>query len=509
MVSICILNWNRVDTLKKTIRLLENCKIENEIIIFDQNSSDGSIEYLKSLSNNQTYVIFSPVNIGNSLSRNQLVEKSKYNYIVFLDSDIVPIENSIEELYYFMKDNKEFSILGYDYTDHSTDFSKITKSENKILLEDLNLDHRIAFTQYGIFKKDVLKKCPFPSFFPFNEEGWGAEDDIVGLTVADNNLGKIGMILGRTYYHNRNGSSKDQLGYDNYKIRYFNRFIYYRYFQWFLNPKEKLESLKTKKLVTKEVDLYKYFWNAHNNLGDIATDYIFKKFFPFIKFRNDSKNLFFFGGSIFDHIQNAIKERPSININEVIMYGVGISSISEIKVTPNIKYLIYPRGYKTYDLLKKYDIKVEEPVGDVLQLFALLPYRKLNENNNSKVYVRDIYSNSQQPVENAKGIKVGKHSHENFKEKYISLPEFIDLCYSNSHFYSSQIHPFFIPLTLGRGGTLQPKDLRAEDLKFFNQLSFDMSEEDSLLFREEIHNKIINTIEQILTILRKYSDIYY
>lgn len=505
MVSVCVLNWNRLGEVKMTAEVAKRLKIPYELIVFDQNSTDGSVEYLKSIEAENVKIILSPENVGNSLSRNALVQAAKYDYILFVDGDIVPIENSIEEMHKFMVENPEYVILGYDYMRHTTDLKRVTKWEEGIKKHQVTDDQRIALTQYGMFKKEILQTVPFPTFYPFDREGWGAEDDLVGMGILENNLGKIGTILGRTYFHNHPRSSWDLMGHQRGSYRYGLRFMYFQYFRWFLNPEEKLKALQEGVLPTKKVDLYKYYWKFQDNLGDVATDYIFKKLMPFIEFNEESENLLFFGGSIFDHVQNAFFERPNIKVKKVEMFGVGISSDTEARTKIPVEFTVYPRGKKTYEVLKAKGIKCEDPVGDVLQLFALLEPDSYPEGNGKTLYIKDAYAESFEIPEGEKAVKVAKNRFSSqFSEEFVDLETFLELSKEYSYVYSSQIHPFLIPLMLGKGGTLVPKDYRTEDLYHFDFFNESMDRQKALEFRTFVLGKIPTFFWKLFPLLAKY-----
>jgi glycosyltransferase involved in cell wall biosynthesis len=285
MVSICILSWNCLNTLKKTIEILSKLKIENEIIVYDQNSNDGSTEYLDKLDIQKT---LSKTNTGISFARNYMVRHSLHDYVLLLDADIVPIINSIECMYKFMANNNDFAYLGYDYKNYTKNYSFSTTLEKEISLKDVCLlyskdnrnlclkknkisQNKIALTQYGIFKKNVLLESPFPEFTPFDKEGWGCEDNIVGITICDNELGKGGMIKNRVYYHEKN-SSKKSLG-NSFHIRYLERCACLKYFEKFLCPEQKINSLKSSILPKTKLNI-----KPSNNFEKISNLFYFFDF---------------------------------------------------------------------------------------------------------------------------------------------------------------------------------------------------------------------------------------
>jgi len=496
MVSICILNMNRVETLKETVLLLDNLSIENEIIVFDQNSNDGSVEFLKKQNNIKLFL--SETNVGNSISRNKMIQSCKYDYVFLLDSDIVPIKNSIEHLYQFMVENKNYSFIGYDYENCSNIKSEATITEHGINRKDVVTGIRIALTQYGIFRKKDLLECPFPEFEPFNQEGWGAEDDLVGMTINDNKLGITGKIVDRTYYHNHQMSSWKYIN-DEVKRLYGLRYIVYRYFDWFLTPSQKIETLKSNKLPLIKLDLSKYHWDDGNNFGDVATDWVLKKYFSFFEFSDSSDNLLFFGGSILEHYPNA-RKKYNKDFKKIIMFGVGISD--ETFSLPPTDFEVYPRGSITKNKLESKGIICKRVVGDVLQLLSLIP--KKSTVKSDTLLIQDVFDELN--IEN-EGVLVRVSEFEPYLENapFMNIEEFLDSPIYFNKIISSQVHPFFYFVLSGKSAKLIIKDLRASDLKFFENIKFNSNEQDSLSLRDNIHSNIPKFVDNFFNVLRLYT----
>lgn len=529
MVSICILNWNCLETLKSIVDILQEVSIKNQIIIYDQNSSDGSVEFLKSLNNIE--VIFSPLNTGSSVARNEMINRCIYEHIILLDADIIPIKNSFESMYNFMIKNPNFAYIGYDYKNYTRSLDFSTKYENGINRSDICLQHsndkkqlclnkkgkyysyKIALTQYGIFKKSCLLDCPFPEFYPFNEQGWGAEDDIVGIAIIDNNLGDAGVIKNRCYYHEAH-SSKRMLGKNIFYKKYVERYSCLKYFDNFLSPSQKIQSLKNKKLFSTKLNLNKYFYKKEN-LGDIATDYVFSKLFPFFEFEKDpSENLFMFGGTIFNHTPNAEKEFNS-KYKNILAFGVGLSNEKELleglKYNTGKKVKIIPRGYKSMDVFNQNKIKCEEPLGDVLQLFLGIDFCQ-KPSLDFNMYIKDPYSPDLLSVpDNSHIYRVSRSNKKKYENiPFLKLESFLKRIKKYKKVYSSQVHPFFISAVVGRSAYLFPKDWRAEDLCYFNNIKnsngeFDLDHNKCLSLREEIYDNIRDFIDQLMVELKRYS----
>lgn len=496
-----MLNWNRLSEVKETIELVSQSNIETEIIVYDQSSTDGSVEYLKSLDMNNLTVIYGSRNVGNSISRNVMIRISKHDFILFLDGDIVPIKNSIESMYKFMIDNSEFSFIGYNFQNSSSDRNMTTPFEGGIGRDSLYMDVRIALTQYGMFRKCDLIECPFPEFEPFNMAGWGAEDDIVGMAIIDSKIGRSGMIMGRHYYHNHPKSSWKNIGSDVHRL-YALRYITYRFFEYFLNPNEKIKALQSSKLPIKTFDITQYYYKDGDNLGDVALFHIFRKIFPFIKFKNDSSNLLMFGGSVFEHLGKAEHEfnRKFLNVE---YFGVGCHNKSQSIDLPN-SYNIHPRGYESQKLLESRGIKTNDIVGDVLQLFSLLP--DVRNGGSGNLIIHDVYSNSiDTGYVSGDVIRIAKNGAYNDESiPYYSYDGFLSKIRDYEKIHSSQIHPFLIAVMLGKSSKLIPKDIRSLDFLFFKDFLYDMNYTQSLKLRTGVQQSIPKFVDYFFNVLKNY-----
>ena len=122
-VSIVIPTYNRKPILEKCLDALENQKLnENvsnyEIIVIDDGSTDGTSTWIK---NNKAIlphvVLYEQEHGGPALGRNLGVIKSKYETIIFIDSDLVVLDDFIIShvqrlLFYFKQNNKKCFTYG-------------------------------------------------------------------------------------------------------------------------------------------------------------------------------------------------------------------------------------------------------------------------------------------------------------------------------------------------------------------------------------------------------------
>lgn len=92
LVSVVILTYNKIKALKLcVVSLLPTLsEINKEIIIWDNNSDDGTTEYLKELESTHSFikVIYSTVNIGNN-AKSRLVDLARGGFIIGVDDDVI------------------------------------------------------------------------------------------------------------------------------------------------------------------------------------------------------------------------------------------------------------------------------------------------------------------------------------------------------------------------------------------------------------------------------------
>ena len=122
-VSVVIPTYNRKPILEKCLRALEKQKLNKnlrnyEIIVVDDGSTDNTTSWIKKNKNNLPHVVlFEQEHGGPALGRNLGVLKSKYEIIVFIDSDLIVLDNFLishvdKLLFSWKKHNKKCFTYG-------------------------------------------------------------------------------------------------------------------------------------------------------------------------------------------------------------------------------------------------------------------------------------------------------------------------------------------------------------------------------------------------------------
>jgi len=140
-VSIVIPTYNRKSILIKCLHALENQKLNRlidsyEIIIVDDGSTDGTTEWIKENQINLPHVVlYEQEHGGPALGRNLGVLKSTGDVIIFIDSDLVVVDNFIIHHVnklnkYWIKKNKK--CFTYGSVINTSNFQNPLSEDSKI-----------------------------------------------------------------------------------------------------------------------------------------------------------------------------------------------------------------------------------------------------------------------------------------------------------------------------------------------------------------------------------------
>ena len=178
-ISIVIVNYNSLNFIKKCIDSIrehsEKKGFEYEILVVDNNSNDGSVEYLKEQDrkNDNFYLITNESNPGFSRASNIGALKAKGKYLLFLNPDARLLSGSFTDLinFYDKKDKKgKIGIIG----------AKVLNSDGTLQLSPrsfptLARQFYESYFLYRIFKKSRIFGSYFLSWWDHNsqrEVGW-------------------------------------------------------------------------------------------------------------------------------------------------------------------------------------------------------------------------------------------------------------------------------------------------------------------------------------------------
>ena len=118
-VSIILPTYNSLNTIQRCLKSVIQQKSEYkiEIIIIDDNSNDGTKNFIRNIkleNQDQIKIIENKKNMGVGYCRQKGIEKSSGSYVAFIDSDDYWLENKLLKQIYFMETNNiQFSFSEY------------------------------------------------------------------------------------------------------------------------------------------------------------------------------------------------------------------------------------------------------------------------------------------------------------------------------------------------------------------------------------------------------------
>jgi len=141
-VSIVIPTYNRKPILKKCLSALEaqklNKNVDNyEIIVVDDGSTDGTSSWIKNNKDNLPHVVlYEQEHGGPALGRNLGVINSKYEIIIFIDSDLIVLDNflnsHVDKLLSFWRVNNK-KCFTYGTVVNTSNFQNPQDEKHKLL----------------------------------------------------------------------------------------------------------------------------------------------------------------------------------------------------------------------------------------------------------------------------------------------------------------------------------------------------------------------------------------
>lgn len=205
LISIIVPCFNSGKTLKRTIDSIINqtWKKKEIILINDGSTEEETLKILEEIKSRNIVKLIEQKNSGLASARNKGVNKSKGNYLFFLDADDWIDPRTLEMMFFYLKQNKEF---GYIFTDIFLEGKR-----KGILKKEFNLFEQLFLNQipYSIFisKKDFIKYGFYDENMKLGYEDWElnirlAANDLLGkrlpVPLFHYNVQDSGMLLSKS-----------------------------------------------------------------------------------------------------------------------------------------------------------------------------------------------------------------------------------------------------------------------------------------------------------------------
>lgn len=122
LVSIIMPSFDSQDSIQESIRSVLNQTYSNwELIICDDCSSDDSVKKIQDFDDPRILLLKNSFNKGAAASRNEAISKAKGQYLAFLDSDDIWLEDKLRVQIAYMKNSSiTLSYGDYDVIDRDS-----------------------------------------------------------------------------------------------------------------------------------------------------------------------------------------------------------------------------------------------------------------------------------------------------------------------------------------------------------------------------------------------------
>lgn len=207
LVSIIVPVYNVEKYLNECIESIVNQSYENiEILLINDGSTDFSGKMCDEWAKRDNRInVFHQKNKGISAARNLGIEKSKGEYLIFIDSDDYVDKNYVEYLYQSLVQNKtDMALCGFNYVNEDGEYiadSTCTLKNNIITRNQMFWNLKLENSWYylmscnKIYKKSFFDKVKYP-------EGKVHEDVAIFHYLVEQTE-KISIIQTPLYYYRK------------------------------------------------------------------------------------------------------------------------------------------------------------------------------------------------------------------------------------------------------------------------------------------------------------------
>ncbi len=221
-LSIIIVTWNTAKITLKCVQTINKFLDNPEIIVVDNGSEDNTVELLSKEKN--VKLIKNKTNLGFSKANNIGLKQASNEYIIFMNSDIELIDNSLNDLLTYFKDKDNIGIIGPQFLNpDKTIQASVFPAQNAInAFKEFWLKKPSTFSKYIPKTKNPIKvwaisggcfltkKSFFKSIRSWNEKYYFYFEDM-DLCRKINKIGKDIVYFPKCQIIHRHGASGAKL----------------------------------------------------------------------------------------------------------------------------------------------------------------------------------------------------------------------------------------------------------------------------------------------------------
>lgn len=212
MLSVIITVYNEVNTITNIIDRVEKIQLEKEIIIVDDGSTDGTVEFLRRLKERSIKVYFHDKNYGKGASIRTALKYAKGDIYVIQDADLEYPPEQYPELLKPIYDGYADVVYGTRFIGVHRVFMFWHYIGNKILTFIANLLYNTMLTDmetgYKAFTREVLNGIEIKS------DRFNVEAELTAKFFKNKNLRIVEVPItyyGRTYNEGKKITWRDSI----------------------------------------------------------------------------------------------------------------------------------------------------------------------------------------------------------------------------------------------------------------------------------------------------------
>lgn len=151
-LSVVIGTYNRLEQLKQAINsILKETSWQVKIYITDAGSSDGSIEYLKSIASDKVVPIFKGEKLGQAKAYNEVFEIIDTPYVCWLSDDNVVVNKGLDTAVNILAENPQIGMVALKTQDQQGPFKEAPYIGGVSAIGILNVNQ-------GVLRTNILKQ---------------------------------------------------------------------------------------------------------------------------------------------------------------------------------------------------------------------------------------------------------------------------------------------------------------------------------------------------------------
>lgn len=169
MLSVLIptYNYNITELIKQLLSQLNQVRFKYEIIVLDDASTDNNIIVANNAFCKNPPCIYhsNPENLGRTATRQTLANMAKFNYLLFLDADVLPKNDNFIDQFNISEQTADVVFGGITYSQKPPDCTKILRwkygkaREAKTIKEREQMPYLSIISQCILIKKQLFQQA--------------------------------------------------------------------------------------------------------------------------------------------------------------------------------------------------------------------------------------------------------------------------------------------------------------------------------------------------------------